>query len=149
MSNSKFTGDRLTGKGTVTLKIYEDGKLREVQELHNLIVTVGKERVCQFLGNAAPSGLTQIQAGTNGMATSLTDTAIAGGATPVAFTTVSYPAPGSILINFTIGTGDANGITIQEFGLLTADSVLFSRIVRPAIVKTSAISIVGTWQIEF
>jgi hypothetical protein len=142
--------EHISAKGTVTLDIYKHGILIEHQVINNLVVTVGKGRMAHLLGSVTPPfPVTKIAAGTNGTATSLGDTAISGGATPIGFYAITYPATGSVKFAFTFGTGDANGITIQEFGLLTTDGVLFSRLTRASIVKTSAISIVGTWEIDF
>ncbi len=50
---------------------------------------------------------------------------------------------------FTLNTGEANGKTIQEFGLLCSDGTLFARKTRGGIVKADDISIAGTWTIKF
>lgn len=141
--------DKVQVKGTVNIWVYDTKRellLHDVQS--NLVVTLGKKSLAHLLGGAT-NGVTKIQAGTNATATALTDTTITGGSLPVNIVSSVYPLDGSIMFNFTFGTGDANGITIVEFGLLTADGVLFSRITRAGIVKTSAISVVGTWQIDF
>jgi len=65
-----------------------------------------------------------------------------------AIDSADYPTANSVRFNWTLGTGDANGITIQEFGLLNDSNVLFARKVRAGIVKTSAISLIGNWVIN-
>ena len=68
-------------------------------------------------------------------------------AVSVAVRSVEYPASGTVRFNFSIGYDVAVGMTIREFGLLTADGRLFSRKVREGIEKTEAMSIVGRWDI--
>lgn len=141
--------DRISAKGTVTFKIYENGKLIEDSVMNNLIVTVGKTQMAHLLaGDTVGNFVVNIACGTNATATALGDTAITG-AVSLPLGTITYPAAGSVKWDWTFGTGDANGLTVVEFGLLCGDGTLFSRITRPAITKTSAISIVGTWQIDW
>jgi len=61
----------------------------------------------------------------------------------------SYPAPGQVMFSFNLGTTEANGLTIREFGLRTSSGELFSRKVRGGIEKNSDISLEGTWTITF
>jgi hypothetical protein len=47
---------------------------------------------------------------------------------------------------FSIGSTQANGLEISEFGLLTGGGALFSRQVRAApLNKTSSLALSGTW----
>lgn len=137
-------------KGTVTMSFYKaDGTLIKTYKQNNLVVNTGRGKLALVLaGVSAGNFVSQISCGTSNTATSVTDTVITG-ATNLAIGAVSYPSGTSVKWAWTIGTGDANGTTIQELGLKTGDGTLFSRIVTPAIVKTVAIYIVGTWEIDF
>lgn len=140
--------DTLKLKGIVHLKIYEHGRLIEERTINNLVVNIGKGTVCANISVSTPSNIvTQIGAGTSATTATLADTALTGSAA-IALSAPTYPTGQSVQWPFTFGTGDANGITIQEFGLLTTGGALFSRITIAPIAKTSAISIVGTWTIS-
>lgn len=145
----KRVASRMKPRGTVHLFFYDEhGQMLDYQTKKNLVVNTGKAKMCHLLaGTAANNFPARIGAGTNGTATSLTDTALTGSASVV----LGSPTVGSTGIQwpFTFTTADANGITIQEFGLLTGDGTLFSRIVWAPISKTAGMSIVGSWEIDF
>ena len=61
------------------------------------------------------------------------------------------PTP-NVRFNFLFGTGDANGLSIREFGLFTEDGTMFARRIRTgngAIAKDSDIEVEGYWIIRF
>jgi hypothetical protein len=61
------------------------------------------------------------------------------------------PTP-NVRFDFIFGTGDANGMSIKEFGLFTSDGVMFARRVRSsgrAIEKDEDLTIEGYWIIRF
>lgn len=160
--------DTLTPKGTVTLKIYRQdksflrllnrtclfknkfkGKLIDEYTGPNLVTTIGKNNMTQLISSAvADKNVSTVQCGTNATATDVADTFITT-PTAVGFDSIAYPTLTSVRFGWTFGTGDANGTTVVEFGLIANDGGLFSRITRPPIAKTSAISIVGAWEIDF
>lgn len=142
--------DTLKMKGIVNLWCYSaTGELLWHDTINNLIVNTGKGKMAHLLAGVTTGNfINQIGAGTSSTGTLVTDTALTGAAV-IAIGSATYPTATSVKFAFTFGTGDANGITIVEFGLITGDGTLFSRVTRPAIVKTSAISIVGTWEIDF
>lgn len=143
--------EHIQARGTLQLAAYDkDGNLLW-QEFHkNLIVNDGREQFCHLLaGDVTNRSITQIGFGTNSTATIVTDTALTGSFAK-AIGAITYPAINSVLINWTLGTTEANGMTIYEFGLLCANGKLFSRLVRTGgIVKTNAIQLVGTWTLTF
>ena len=57
----------------------------------------------------------------------------------------------SVVFAFSLGTADANGLAIGEFGLLSAAGVLYARKVRAyqIINKDASMSLSGTWTIQF
>jgi hypothetical protein len=142
--------DTIKLKGRVYLKIVENATGRIIEERHidNLVVNTGKGKVCLCLSVASGSNIvTQIGAGTSSTTPTLADTALTGAAT-IPLGAITYPTGESVQWAFDFDTAHANGITVQELGLLAADGTLFSRITIAPIAKTSAISIIGTWNIS-
>ena len=128
--------------GKFYLEIFEDGKLIESYEDRNLIVNGGRDAIAKLIGAAntnADKRITQIAFGTNGADPIITDSAITAQFAK-AIDGVAYPATETVEISFTLGSGENNGVTIREFGLLCADNTLFARKIRASIEKTSAIT---------
>jgi hypothetical protein len=125
------------------------GRIIENYVDNNLVLNGGRTAVMLLLG-AGDTGkqLTQIAVGTNGTAPVGTDVAITGAFTK-ALGAVSYPSANSVRFDFQIGAGDANGIAIQEFGILCDDNTVFARKVRALINKNSDIILNGNWTIQF
>lgn len=137
-------------KGTFMLDIIRHGEVIERIREPNLIVNGAREAMARMAGgDVANRSVTQIAFGTSGTAPAAGDTAITG-----AFTknlgSVTWPSTYLASFNFTLGTTEANGMAIMEFGLLTAGNVLFARKVRTSVInKTSDLSFNGSWQIQF
>lgn len=140
--------EKIIARGEVDIMIYKDGK--EIGRIYenNLVVTLGKTNIAKLLGGD-PGGkpITKIGVGESNVGPYVTDNALTN-AFIKDVTSVSYPDAQSVLYNIDITDLDANGLTIREFGLLTADSVLCARKVRDTdIIKTNSIRLVGTWKI--
>lgn len=136
--------------GDFRLEVYRRGLLIEVFEEKNLIVANSKLIHARLLGgDVANRSVTQIGFGTNPAAptsgnTALTDAYLKG------IDTVSYPLDNQVRFAFSLGTAEANGKAISEFGLLTAGSMLYARKVRAApLNKESDLTFAGTWTINF
>lgn len=147
----KFNEDLIDYRpqGILTLKFFRGGDEDE-EAGENLVVDLSKQQLARLIGGDVTNrSIAKIGFGTNGTApasgnTGLTDAYIK------AISSVSYPATNSVEFAFTLGSGEANGKSIIEFGLLTAGDVLFARKVRAgAITKDSDLSITGTWRINF
>lgn len=139
--------DGIKATGSFSLRIIDKatGKCLEKFKDSNLVVTLGHANIAKLLGgNAAGKAITKIAVGTNGTSPALGNSALTGMFSK-ALTGVSYPTANSIRFEWTILDSEANGMTIREFGLLNIDNVLFARKVRSEIVKTDAVSLVGTW----
>ena len=136
--------------GILRYDVFLNGELIESVEENNLIVDGAKGVLSALLGGSVSGkSVTKIGFGTNGTAPVGDNTALTG-AYVKAVDSVTYPTSTSVQFNFSLGTSEANGTAIIEFGLLTADNTLFSRRVRSsAINKASDISFVGTWTIQF
>jgi len=140
-------GIKTTGSFSLQVIDTASGACIEKFEENNLVVTLGHTNIAKLLGgNAAGKAITKIAVGTNGTAPAIGNTGLTGMFSK-ALSTVTYPEANSIQFGWTILDSEANGMTILEFGLLNSDNVLFARKVRSAIVKTSAVSLVGTWKL--
>ena len=136
--------------GLFTLKVYQCGRLIEEYEDHNLIVDTSRQVHARLLGgDVANRSVTKIGFGTNGTAPMVGNTTLTA-AFVKAIDTVAYPATNQVQFNFSLGTSEANGTNIFEFGLLTAGDTLYARKVRSAFLsKDSDISLTGAWIIHF
>lgn len=140
--------DTLKVRGEFRVEIIKDGKVIETYFDPNVITVVGRTQLAHLLGaDVASRSITKIGFGENTTAASSADTALSLSAFVKATGTVTYPTTTSVKFAFLLGTGDANGLNITEFGLICADNTLFARKVRSAIAKTSSISLSGTWEI--
>ena len=135
-------------KGTFTLAVIDRaGDTIATYTKRNLIVATGYAAVADAIGGVAGANIAQLAVGTNDANPVETDTAIQNAET-FPFVSIEYPEPTSIQFNFSIDYDDANGMDINEFGLMTQDGRLFSRITREYISKTDAIMLVGSWTIN-
>ena len=132
------------------LHIFKGGELVEVFDECNLIVDGSKPTHAHLLGGDVTNrSITQFGVGTNGTAPVAGNTALTGSFAK-AIDAVTYPATNQVKFDFSLASGEANGMAILEFGLLTASSVLYARKVRSAALnKESDISVSGSWTITF
>lgn len=136
--------------GLLVYDVYQRGELIEHVEDHNLIV-VGSQGVHAALlgGNVANNSVTQFGVGTNSAAPVFGNTTLTGQYLN-GITQVTYPAANQVQFAFALGSTEANGMAISEFGLLTAAGVLYARKTRSTpLNKASDISFQGTWTISF
>ena len=134
--------------GKLDLFIYDkSGNLIERHSNNNLIVTSGYQSTVEALAGAAGAVVSKIGVGTNNVAPALSDTTLQN-MQSFTLTGVEYPVPLSVRFNFSVGFGDANGMDICEWGLVTADNRLYSRLTREYIQKTNEIMILGSWTIN-
>lgn len=138
-------------KGIFELKVIcaHTGVVLERYIDRNLVVNGGRTAVMLLLGEGnTDKRLTKLSVGTNGTAPTGADTAITGAFTK-SLGAVSYPTISSVSFAWTIGSTEANGIGIREFGLLCDDDTLFARKTRELINKNSDIILNGSWTISF
>lgn len=145
-----FIDEQQKPRGIFLLNIYHKDKLIERFEDDNLIVTVGRESVARLVGgDVAGRSVTQIGFGTNGTTANPANTALTG-AFVKAIDSHSYPVGTSVQFNFSLGTSEANGLSISEFGLLTSAGYLHARKVRNGpLLKDVDISLMGTWTLVY
>lgn len=134
--------------GRLILDIFQDGRLVEHFDESNMVVVGMVTAQMQLLGGTG-TPITKIGFGTNGTAPVWNNTALTNSYVK-SLGTVEYPASNQVKFNFTLGTTEANGKSISEFGLLTTGGVLVTRKVRSSpISKTSGVSFTGSWIITF
>lgn len=119
----------------------------------NLIVNGGKTLMAKLLGGDAAyknlEHLTKIAFGTAATAAAATQTALIDETFEKA-ATVSYPAFNQVMFSTTMEANEGGTSTYQELGLKSdATEVLFSRVVIPAIVKSTLYKIQVEWTISF
>lgn len=136
--------------GKFILRVYRGSELVEEFIEDNLVVDGSKLMLSKLLGGSVTNNsVTQISFGTSGTAPAAGNTTITNPYTK-AIDTVTYPATGQVSFNFSLGTGEANGKAILEFGLLSGGSALFARKVRAtALNKESDLTLSGSWLITF
>lgn len=139
--------DTLKVTGKLRLKVFENGVLIQDYEGPNLVVKGGKQSILNILDSGGPGFFIQnIAFGTNGTAPADSDNTITGAyQKPILGNVVLVP---DITFNFDLLSGEANGMTIQEFGLMTNTAVLFARKTGISINKTASVTIAGAWTIS-
>ena len=148
-----FFNDRLTPVrpvGFLSLDVFRRGKLIEIYRGQNLVVDTYKLLHARLIGgDVTDRSVTQIGFGTNGTAPAAGNTALTG-AFIKDVDTITFPQTNQVQFNFSLGTGEANGLAILEFGLITENGTLYARRVRSAALnKASDITLNGSWLITF
>ena len=139
--------DEQTVRGHVHLEVRKSGELIDVDDDHNVVVSGGRAMLAGVLGGRdAGKYITQVGVGTSAAAATESDTDLASKAL-IAISSATYDGA-KVRFNFTIGSGQANGLTIRELGLFFSNGTMFSRRVRKsAIGKEDDIEIAGYWDI--
>ena len=132
--------------GVLELRFFLKGNLVETKKEKNLIVDSGYNALFSAMAGVTGKNITKVQCGSNGIAPTSGDTEITDA---VDLTIVNIIASlSSLVITFQLGSGDANGLTISEFGTICADGTLFSRKSWTPFLKISDLSVEGTWTIS-
>lgn len=134
-------------RGVLRYVVKDGGRVIEECIETNLVVDQYKAIQAALLAGGADA-VTKFGVGTSGA------TPLPGNTTLTSSFTKSldsHSAVGNVVTyGFSLASGEANGLAIMEFGLLTTAGLLFARRVRiAALNKTSALSLSGTWQITF
>lgn len=136
--------------GLFLLNVFRRGQLVETISERNLIVDNSKQIHAKLLGGSVSGqSVTTIGFGTSGTAPAAGNTSLTGAFTK-AIDTVTYPATNQVSFNFSLASGENNGMAILEFGLITSGAALYARKIRAsALNKASDISLSGSWVITF
>lgn len=135
----------ISGEVELNIICSRTGKVLNHFTEKNLIVNLGKKTISRLIGGAGQA-VNKISVGEGTTPAAVTDTSLVN-AFSKNVDAVNYPADDKVRFSFSLDSGEANGLTITELGLLNNSNELFSRKVRAAIVKTSAILITGFWTI--
>lgn len=140
--------DKPTGR--LRFSVERAGEIIEVFDEQNLIVDVYKTIHSRLLGGSVTGKtVTTIGFGTNGTTPVAGNTGLTGAFTK-AIDTVTFPAINQVQFNFSLLSGENNGMAILEMGLITGDGSLYARRVRAGVLsKASDISLTGSWLITF
>jgi hypothetical protein len=159
----------LSIRGRLRIKGFHHGKLAEEFDEQNLIVYNASTLLAGWatgaLFNSVPfKPINQIGFGTGNSATNVGQSHLTG-AYLKNFDSVTYAVGednagnpiGDAFFNFSLGTGEANGTNIWEYGLFSSGNgsfgdanFLFARRVRSSVLaKTSAWSFTGQWWVQF
>lgn len=142
----KFLEEAKPMRGCVHLEIKKGGKIISTEDDHNLIVTGGRAKLARLMGGGYGGHITQVGVGEGTNAASESDTGLTN-CVKVNVESATYEGT-SVKFNFCVGTGQANGLNVREFGLFFADGTMFSRRVRQSVIgKESDIEITGYWEI--
>lgn len=156
MSNQAHNTDNSPVTGQLELRVYRNGKpiLHSIER--NLVVRTGKELLTAFLsGTGTPGPITKFRVGTGTAEPVSADTDLDNAVNITtgpdkAIDGVEFPAPNQVRFNFSLGSAEANGNALTEFGLFTAGNVMFARKKRNSpINKSSDITISFSWTITF
>lgn len=136
--------------GHFRLWVYRNGVLIDRDDHPNIIVNNAKTTQARLIGGDVTNrSITKIGFGEGTGAADAANTSLTN-AFVRSLGTVSYPAANSVQFAFSLGTTEANGLAITEFGLFTNGDVLFARRVRAgALLKASDLSLTGTWTISY
>ena len=141
--------DSIEVKGIFEVNIFKNNKLVEHYIDNNLVVTLGKTKLCKLIANDGISNYIQsISFGTSTINPTVADTAITDPFTK-SLIGYEYPTTRSVKFNWELETSEANGKAISEFGLICADDTLFARKIRGTIQKESDVFLSGSWTILF
>lgn len=121
---------------------------KEVININNLVVNTGLDALVELLRGAGTgvNEVTDIGFGTDNTAAAAGDTGLTGTFSKTIDGSANI-GTGEIEIYGSLGTGENNGVTIQEIGLFQTGGDLFARAVISPIVKTVAITVGVTWTI--
>lgn len=136
--------------GRLRIWVRKNGELVERFDEHNLIVDGAKVVMAHLAGgDVASRSIAKVAFGTNGTAPAASDSSITD-PYEKQVDAVEYPQSGQVTFHFSLGSSEANGKQIHEFGLLCADGTLFARRIRSeALAKEQDITIDGEWTIAF
>ncbi len=136
-------------RGVFEIRVCRRGREIERYRDDNMIMAQARDALARLIGgDGSGKTVTKIGVGTNGDGPTTEDTGLTGTYSKDV-SGCTYPDTGEACFAFTIGTGEANGMSIKEFGLLCSDGTLFARKTRGVIEKADDIEITGTWTIKF
>lgn len=136
--------------GVLRVSIWRGGDLIERTARENLVVASHGPIMATLLGaGTAAKVITKIGFGSGAAAAAAGNTGLSLDAIYKTFDSVTYPASNQVAFTFSLALGEAIGLSLSEYGLLTTDSTLYARQVRTApLLKDASLSLSATWTIS-
>ena len=118
-------------KGVLSFRVFKhiNGEKRLIEEFENrnIIVNLARDQMARLVaGEFGDRHITKIGFGTNNAAATVDDTDLTGSYVKT-LDGYEFPAMGQAQFNWHLGTSEANGMKIIEFGLFCEDDTLFAR----------------------
>ena len=132
-------GVELSGRIEFQIIDANTGKLIDEFIEHNIITDIGYRTAAEMLAGVPNSHINRIIIGENYTPPTAADTinTVSTNRLILPFTRIEYPDNFSVRFNFRVLATVGNGMNMVEFGLLTANNRLFSRLVRTQIIEKS------------
>ena len=126
------------------------GDIVEGFDDHNLVVDAGRELMALIMTGKQTTSITKIGVGTGITPEAVKDTGLTD-CVYIPLTARSTDGK-TARFDFVIGTDQANGLNIHEFGLFAENGTMFSHRVRAKekdLVKADDLELTGYWEINF
>jgi hypothetical protein len=142
----------LTANLEIRVEDAQTGEILQVEKLHNLVVTLGRNYVRDFLNNdTGMTGLTHFTVSTSTSVEAASDTGI-GNEIHRALLTQKTKATASLNCKYYLASGSANGYTLAKAALYgngattsTGTGTLYAEALFTAIAKTASIAVTFSW----
>jgi hypothetical protein len=145
-------GAPVTASVNVCLEIREarTGRVIARQFAKNRAVDVGLTMIRDLIHGDTIAALSHCAVGTNTTATTATHTVLGAEVLRGAFVQKTKGTK-SVTLRWVVGSQQANGNTLTEWGLFTAavGGNMYARVVADPIVKTVAVSVLATWTLAW
>lgn len=127
------------------------GDIQATETLPNLVVTGAKFTNAQLLGGQSSGNtITQVGFGSNGSPAALGNSSLSPDAYIKSIDSISFPSAGQVAFAISLGAFEANGSIIAEYGLITGNGILYSRLVKAVpLIKDLSMSLSAIWTITF
>lgn len=136
-------------KGVLKIVVTDKNGNVVIDEDHNLIVSTGLQSAAKAIGGDANFVASKVAVGEDNTPPDVSDAMPLLNQFVKSVSTTTYPETNSVQFDFIIESTEANGTSITEFGLVTANDTLIARRVVSTIQKTSDFNIQGYWKLTF
>ena len=144
---------RPIGSAKLTTTDVETGEVAVLLDRHNICVDNLREQEAHLLvgDGVADRWIDRVSWGTDGTAELATDIALGATAYTKLVATVTYPTTRSVKFTTTLGAAEANGMAMQEAGLILHNAApeLAARITFPVMTKSARFIWTWEWTIEY
>lgn len=148
--------EKIHPRGEVEIIAHDEQGNEISRELNrNLVVLNGRQRLAKLLAGDSTQVIDYFRIGTGTTTPVSSNTAlqtpvnISAGVTQKAVDSFDFPATNKVRFTMSLTNAQGNGNALTEYGLYTADDVLFARVVVPPFSKTSAAALTIRWTITF